>query len=382
MKKACNQLRFLPAAALLVALVSGMAYPCSTFMLKDETELLFGWNLDFHSSKGLIVINKRNIAKTAMLAPPETPISWVSRYGSVTFNQIGKEFPYGGMNEKGLVASLLWLGETAYPEPDERPSMLELQWIQYQLDNSATVEDVIGSNSELRISSTQSLSTQHFFVCDKQGKAAAIEFIGGEMVCHTGEDLPVTGLTNSPYDESLEFHRAFDTLTLEDKIVRTSLDSRERFAKIGRWTKAFQTEGIVPAVGFAFDILGAVSAGKNDRHCTAWSIVYDVANLRIHYKTYENRAVRTISMENFDFSCMTPTLALDIARDLNGDVSSEFVEYTQAMNAELVTAVMAIYNETFLLGEVSDEAVQYLIFYPQTVRCQEGIDAEPAALSR
>jgi choloylglycine hydrolase len=30
-------------------------------------------------------------------------ISWISKYGSITFNQYGREFPTGGMNEKGLV---------------------------------------------------------------------------------------------------------------------------------------------------------------------------------------------------------------------------------------------------------------------------------------
>ena len=67
--------------------------------------------------------------------PDGNTISWVSQYGSITFNQYGKEFPTGGMNEKGLVVELMWLDGTIYPQPDERPAIGVLQWIQYQLDN-------------------------------------------------------------------------------------------------------------------------------------------------------------------------------------------------------------------------------------------------------
>jgi choloylglycine hydrolase len=30
---------------------------------------------------------------------------WTSRYGSITFNQYGREFPSGGINEKGSWSS-------------------------------------------------------------------------------------------------------------------------------------------------------------------------------------------------------------------------------------------------------------------------------------
>ena len=78
-------------------------------------------------------------------------ISWVSKYGSITFNQYGKEFPTGGMNEKGLVVELMWLDETRYPEPDQRGVLNVLQWIQYQLDNSQTIDEVIASDKKIRI---------------------------------------------------------------------------------------------------------------------------------------------------------------------------------------------------------------------------------------
>ena len=69
------------------------------------------------------------------------PFTWTSRFGSLTFNQYGREFPSGGINEKGLVVELMWLDDTRYPAPDGRGELPTLQWIQYQLDTAANVDD-------------------------------------------------------------------------------------------------------------------------------------------------------------------------------------------------------------------------------------------------
>src|SRR4029078_10550574 len=98
---------------------------------------------------------------------------WRSRYGSITFNQYGKEFPTGGMNEKGLVVELMWLDETKYPSADKRPAIGVLQWIQYQLDNSTTIDEVIATDKKLRISATGT-TPLHYLVADAYGKVATI----------------------------------------------------------------------------------------------------------------------------------------------------------------------------------------------------------------
>ena len=126
---------------LLMFLLAGIkGKTCTTFCIKDSNNLIFGRNLDFDAGYGHIIINKRNVKKSALIRPPEKPIEWISKYGSITFNQIG-ELPYGGINEKGLVIEQMWLDETTYPEIDSRFGLSELQWIQYQLDNSSTVNE-------------------------------------------------------------------------------------------------------------------------------------------------------------------------------------------------------------------------------------------------
>ena len=89
---------------LVVSLVVLVGFPstgatCTTFVLQDADALLCGKNLDWFWSDGIVVINQRGIAKTAFTLPGREPARWVSKYGSVTFNQFGREMPFGGMNE-------------------------------------------------------------------------------------------------------------------------------------------------------------------------------------------------------------------------------------------------------------------------------------------
>ncbi|NIO29548.1 MAG: linear amide C-N hydrolase [Candidatus Latescibacteria bacterium] len=189
-----KRLAFLPALLLLACIASETGHTCSTFCLGKGDKTVFGKNFDYHMGYGVVIINKRNVAKHA--ATFSNPAQWVSKYGSVTFNMYGREMPMGGMNEAGLVVDNMWMDSSTYPEPDSRPAVNTLQWIQYQLDNCGTVAEVIATDSLIRINS-DSPSKIHYLVCDRNGDCASIEFIDGERVIHSGKSFPVHVLTNS-----------------------------------------------------------------------------------------------------------------------------------------------------------------------------------------
>ncbi|MFT7624554.1 MAG: penicillin V acylase-like amidase (Ntn superfamily), partial [Myxococcota bacterium] len=132
---------------ILTLALSGLAVPaqaCTTFLCEDGQDVLIGKSYDWHQGAGLVLVNKRGVAKKALvLEPGATPAQWTSRYGSITFNQYGREMPNGGMNTAGLVVEVMWLRASRYPAPDKRPTLNELQWIQYQLDRFATVKEVV-----------------------------------------------------------------------------------------------------------------------------------------------------------------------------------------------------------------------------------------------
>ena len=106
--------------AVISILIADVVLACTTFSYSDKKgNIVFGRNYDFPVGVGHIHINKRNLRRRAFISPPEKPLEWISKYGSITFNQNVIEFPYSGMNEAGLMIKQMWLQETAYPQLNE-----------------------------------------------------------------------------------------------------------------------------------------------------------------------------------------------------------------------------------------------------------------------
>jgi penicillin V acylase-like amidase (Ntn superfamily) len=341
------------------------ALTCSTFVLRSGDRFVFGRNFDFYTGMGFVIVNKRNARKTALLYPGEKPVQWVSKYGSITFNQLGKEFPFGGMNEKGLVVEQMWLDESIYPPADERPALMELQWIQYQLDNSCTVDDVIQSDRAVRVSQNQ--SNIHFLVCDRLGKVASIEFIEGKCVCHTEEIMPAEVLTNSTYDKSLSYLRQLESNGGERATANTD-ESLDRFVRITKAIKEYNASPAAPIVDFAFDVLSSVSF-NSENHATHWSTVYDVRELKIYFRTHGNTNLRTIRLSDFDYSCQTPSLVLDIEGKVEGDVSNHFIQYKTDANRSMIYAVFDRYKSVGFMKEMPEFIIEILAQYPESIKC-------------
>jgi penicillin V acylase-like amidase (Ntn superfamily) len=175
---------------------------CSSFCLDNGDHCVFGANQDNQIDIGLIFVNKRNVLKTAW--DPSTTgefTRWISKYGSVTVVHAGYQMAWAGLNEAGLMISTMALGATQNPSPDERPPLASSFWAQYQLDNHSSIEEVIASDLLVRINDT----VDHYLICDRTGDCATIEFLDGKLVAHTGEMLPVKALTNSTYQEAVDY---------------------------------------------------------------------------------------------------------------------------------------------------------------------------------
>jgi choloylglycine hydrolase len=173
----------------------------------------------------LVFINKRGVEKAALTEI--SPAKWISKYGSVTFNQFGREAPSGGINEAGLVVELMWLDGTQYPDADQRPDVGGvLSWIQYQLDNSSNIEDVISSDKNIRIPKND--VPLHYLVADKSGNVVSIEFLDGKLVYHSGETMPQKVLTNDTYENSISYLEKFEGFGGNEKPVNNK-SSLNRF---------------------------------------------------------------------------------------------------------------------------------------------------------
>lgn len=346
------------ACLVLVVVVSvgGTSQACTTFCLKHQDGLVLGKNLDWMVEDGLVIVNKRGVSKAS--SADSGAVTWTSKYGSVTFNMYGREFPMGGMNEAGLVVENMWLRDTAYPPVDSRPSFRELQWIQYQLDTAATLSDVLSSDKRVRI--TPVSVPLHFFVCDRNGDCATVEFIEGKMVYHAGKDLPVPVLTNSTYDSSLEFLKTHTGDETEAE-YRAASNSLGRFCIAAEMLEAYDARESADPVDHAFATLD--SAGSA---ITQWSIVYDPGNGRVYFRNRSNREIRHVGIDSFDFTCGTPVKILDILADTAGEVSGSFSDYTHQANYDLI---LSSYSKTEFLKDTPDEVKRQVAALPDLTRC-------------
>ena len=358
-----------PRSALLGLVLLLLPVPeataCTTFCLKRGSRAVFGKNYDWGVGDGLVIVNKRGVAKTALLPPQERPARWVSRYGSLTFNQYGRELPNGGMNEAGLAVELMWLDETRYPAPDGRPALGGLEWIQYQLDNFATVDEVVKNAGRLRVLSDAKV---HYLACDKTGSCAAVELLNGKPVVHSGAGLPARALANHTYEDSLRFFEENRERNRGAALQGTS--SLQRFARAAKRAEAYAAARSTPAtadpVRYAFETLDSVAQGSYTR----WSIVYDLEAGRVHWRTRENRRVRSVTLSSFDLSCPAPVVVLGIDEG-EGDTARRFVRYTPEANRRLVAS--SVRQTDFLKGirspEALLEAIDETASHPESTSC-------------
>lgn len=351
----------------LAGLLGGArGYPCTAICLKGKAGWVAAFNHDWIVKDALIMTNKRGVSKVAAPAddrvPRSSPVRWTSRYGSVTFNQYGREFPSDGMNEKGLFVAILLLEQTRWPAPDSRAAVKATQWIQYQLDNSGSVRDVLRNARRIQILGSDQpgdLSGFHFLACDRTGACVTVEGLGKRMVYHTRKGLPVKALTNTPYDEALE---AFAC----GKPVRGDVyHSESRFIQAAGKLK--EAEALVPesATEHAFEILEAVES-HDALGPTVWSVVYDLTNFRVSFRTLDNRQVRHFDGRAFDLSCAAPVMMLDVLSESAGDVGAQFVPYSQEANRKLIARTWA---QTPGLSDLPQATLDRAVSYPESCIC-------------
>jgi len=332
------------ASWILLLLFSSPPDPraCSTFLLSRESTLLVGHNLDDDIKvPGLVVVNPRGLAKENVSfddlnsfggrSDSAPRIRWTSRYGSVTYNVFGREFPDGGMNEAGLYMGEMTLMSTEWPETESVPRAYHHQWTQYMLDNYATVPEALAAVPKLLPGGH---CRWHYFLSDKQGNAAVIEFLKGRPIVYTGDTLPYPILCNDPYDLELKDLRNYagfgGTKKPEPKYERE--DPRFRWA-------ALMLQGdtsSAPTVDDAFSILRRLNMGNNK-----WAVVLDVPGGRIYFRTSTAPKTRWADFAAFDFSCTATPSALDIQRELEGDVSKLFTPLTPDANRDFVKKAWA-----------------------------------------
>lgn len=341
------------ATAVLAALVlacswTGAARACTTFVLDTPDGPVFGCNLDlFIPGDGLVFVNPRGLAKRGLSGGTTGEVAeWVSRYGSVTFNLAGREFAFGGMNEAGLVVGSMELRKSELPPPDERPPLTIGGWAQYVLDTCGSVEEAVQVNSRVRME--DAAPPVHFLIADAAGNCATVEWLDGECVIRTGEDVPVKAMTNMRYERALAAYERGGPRWWWSNPG----ESAERFAAAAERNRAYDPVRDGSPVDYAFGTLIEAVVAPHTR----WSIVYDIPNREIWYGSRQSRAGKRIALEMFDYSCEDPPLMLDVNARLEGPVEGAFKPYDRTENLRVLRTLCDRYEL-----DVSAEAAEAVV---------------------
>ena len=349
----CRALLILALVTLaLPAALTPPAAACTSFMLETDDGLYFAHSLNhggLDAVNGGVYINPRGLWKrgydmpTMMGGTPDAgpTLIWKACYGSVTFSPLGRENPDGGMNEAGLF--IFEKGyDPVYSTDPTLPVLFQMQWMQYQLDNYSTVEEVVANADRIALDGWG----WHYFVADATGDAAIIDYVDGKAEVYRGESLPYPICCNSNYEYALGFlsqHEGFGG----DIPIEQNFDETPRFIYGAKLLVEHEDEE--PAQ-YCLDMLDGMSM------YVRWAVVFDLERSTVHFRTDVNREDRSFSFSPADFEQDAGTLMFDVNAAGAGDVRSMFEPYDADIEAEFLADVLNLFMEDEAKAAAAGEA--------------------------
>jgi penicillin V acylase-like amidase (Ntn superfamily) len=183
----------------------------------NHLAVLAGRSMDWPESTEPLIVGfpcglERDGGRLAGQTIDQNPLRWTSRYRSLATTVYGIG-TVDGLNERGLAVHGLYLQETDFgPRDPSRPGVHAGLWVQYLLDQAATVGKALELMDPIQIVMVNARghdATIHLALEDTSGDSAIIEFDRGRQVIHHGRKF--TLMTNDPpYDQQLELLSAQD----------------------------------------------------------------------------------------------------------------------------------------------------------------------------
>lgn len=270
----------------------------------------------------------------------KNPARWTSRYGSLAVVQTadGQSATADGLNEKGLVADLLYLAETKYPRRNPKiPGIASSIFLQYLLDNFATVAEAVASLEKgsvqivpVPIPNSEHLPTMHIALSDATGDSAIIEFLDGKTVIHHDRSYRV--MANSPiFEKQLALSAYWNEIG--DTFLPGTRKSPDRFVRADYYNRKLpRAKSYEEAIASMMSVIrnvsspfGAADPQKPNISTTMWRVVHDQSNLRLFYESTVAPNVVWVNLRAFDFTPGTAVKKLEFRdRTLTGDVTRRF----------------------------------------------------------
>lgn len=242
------------------------------------------------------------------------PMRWKSKYGSVV-TAAYDICSTDGMNEKGLVANLLWLAESSYPQWNgEKPALSIAAWVQYMLDNFATVNEAVSEIekntfdvvSDMMPDGTR-MATLHLSISDATGDNAIFEYIDGKLNIHHNRSYQV--MTNSPvFDQQLALDDYWKTIGGTTFLPGTNR-AADRFVRASFYINAIpKTEDTRTALASVFSVIrntsvpfGISTPDQPNISSTRWRTVSDQKDKVYYYESTLYPNVFWVDFKDVDF---------------------------------------------------------------------------------
>jgi choloylglycine hydrolase len=245
-----------------------------------------------------------------------------------------------GMNEKGLVANMLWLATSQYPSFDgKQPGLAVSVWLQYVLDNFATVKEAVDALSKeefvvvsAAIPGTDKFTTVHLSVSDASGDNAIFEYVNGQLTIHHSEEYVV--MTNEPsYDQQLAISDYWKAVGGTAMLPGTSR-AADRFARASFYVSSLPKTGD--------DRLGVAKTLSIVRNCsvpygvttafpnistTQWRTAADQKNLRYYFESATSPNLIWVNLKSLDFAPKSGPRKLSLGANFDyvGDATKNFM---------------------------------------------------------
>lgn len=271
-------------------------------------------------------------------------VKWAAKYGSVIATAYDISTT-DGMNEKGLVANVLWLAESEYPKYDGKTPGLSISaWAQYVLDQFATVDEAVKHlRSEPftlvtdKVPGQDRKATLHLSISDASGDSAIVEYIDGKQIIHHSRDFQV--MTNSPtFKQQLALNAYWKEIGGLVMLPGTNR-AADRFARAAFYVNAIpKFEDQRKAIASVFSVIrnvsvpyGITTPDQPNISSTRWRTVADQKNLRYFFDSALTPNVFWVDLDRIDFSKETgKVLKLDLGPDqrntYSGATNDKFVE--------------------------------------------------------
>lgn len=254
-------------------------------------------------------------------------VKWKSKYGSVVATGYDISTT-DGMNEKGLVANVLWLVESEYQQWDgKKPGLTIAAWTQYVLDNFATVDEVVKALEQEsftvvtdKVPGQSRLATLHLSVSDASGDNAIFEYINGKLVVH--HDAAYTVMTNSPiFDKQLALNEYWKEIGGTVMLPGTNR-AADRFVRASFYIDAIpKTDNTRIAVASVFSVIrncsvpfGISTPDQPNISSTRWRVVADHKNLVYYFESALTPNTFWVDFKNIDFSPKGAVKKLNISK--------------------------------------------------------------------